>query len=230
MGVSFLLAVLIAQASPDRASPPPPIVNVQSTNRVCAAIQETTAPTIAGLLQNDRTIVNGLYNLNKWSGDGGTLRANADMQRVEIDVSDIVRNLSAVDRLLEAKEPADTPAPEAERIEGMKKSLRDVAYKQLMTLNVLDGTLESSQLAAFMDNSDLPNFSTPSTTAGFHAAMQDAFAAAGAGGQAPLHSWAAAQAADFFSELHQSEDAAAVAITVGAAGCARIDHAVAPPK
>ena len=163
MGASFLLAVLFAQASPapPASTPPPTIVNVQAKNRVCAAIQESIAPSIAGLLQNDHTIVDGVYFLNKWSGDGGTLRAHMDMMHVENDVSGIVRNLSAVNRLLETKEPADTPPAEAQRIEGMKKSLRDVARQQLMTLNVLDGTLETSQLNEFMDTSDLPNFAAP---------------------------------------------------------------------
>ena len=177
MGASLLLAVLIAQASPALPpSTPPTIVNVQSKNRVCAAIQESIAPSIAGLLQNDHTIVDGVYFLNKWSGDGGTLRAHMDMMHVENDVSGIVRNLSAVNRLLESKEPADTPAAEAQRIEGMKKSLRDVARQQLMTLNVLDGTLETSQMNEFMDTSNLPNFAAPATTtAGFHATPLDAF-------------------------------------------------------
>ena len=45
-----------------------------------------------------------------------------DMMHVENDVSGIVRNLSAVNRLLEKQEPADTPPAEAQRIEGMKKN------------------------------------------------------------------------------------------------------------
>ncbi len=232
MGASFLLAVLIAQASPalPASTPPPTIVNVESKNRVCASVQESIAPSIAGLLQNDRTIVDGVYFLNKWSGDGGTLRAHMDMMHVENDVSGIVRNLSAVNRLLESKEPADTPPAEAQRIEGMKKSLRDVARQQLMTLNVLDGTLETSQLNEFMDTSDLPNFAAPdTTTAGFHAAPLDAFDSPG-GGAPALHSWAAAQAGDFFTLLKQSEDAAAVAVIAGSIGCTRIDRPVTPPK
>jgi hypothetical protein len=233
MGASFLLAVLIAQASPasPASTPPPTIVNVQAKNRVCAAIQESIAPSIAGLLQNDHTIVDGVYFLNKWSGDGGTLRAHMDMMHVENDVSGIVRNLSAVNRLLESTEPADTPAAEAQRIEGMKKSLRDVARQQLMTLNVLDGTLETSQMNEFMDTSNLPNFAAPdTTTAGFHAAPLDALDGPGKGASAGLHSWTAAQAGDFFSLLKQSEDAAAVAVVAGSVGCTRIDHSVAPPK
>jgi hypothetical protein len=231
MGAIILLAALIAQASPAQPSstPPPTIVNVQSKNRVCAAIAESIAPSIAGLLQNDHTIVDGVYFLNKWSGDGGTLRAHMDMMHVENDVSGIVRNLSAVNHLLESKEPADTPPAEAQRIEGMKKSLRDVAYQQLMTLNLLDGTLESSQMAEFIDNSSLPNFAAPNM-AGFHAAPPSAFAPSGQTGAPELHSWAQAQAGDFFSTLHQTEDAAAVAVVAGSGGCARIDHAVTLPK
>ena len=231
MGASFLLAVLIAQASPalPPSTPPPTIVNVQSKNRVCSAIAESVGPSLAGLLQNDRSIVNGLYYLNKWSGDAGTLRAHMDMLHVENDVSDIVRNLAAINRLLEITELADTSPVDAQRIEGMKKSLRDVAYQQLMTLNVLDGTLESSQLNELMDVSDVPNFADPNAagvhnepTGGFDFPRKDR-------PSLPL-AWDSAQASDFFSLLHRSEDAAAAVIVAGAAGCARIDHPSELPK
>jgi hypothetical protein len=238
MIAALLLAVLVAQAPPEQpaATPPPTIVNVQSKSRVCAALQESIGPSIAGLLQNDHTIVDGMFFLNKWGGDGGTLRAHMDMMHVETDVSGIVRNLSAVNQLLETREPADTPAPEAERIEGMKKALRNVAHEQLMTLNVLDGTLESSQMDEFMDNSSLPNFSSPSLTGGYHApsigrsfdAPSTGVTAKGDLDRPPL--WSDLRAGDFFSLLKQSEDAAGVAVVAGSFGCTPVDHAVTLPK
>jgi hypothetical protein len=196
---------------------------VESKNRVCAAIAESIAPSIAGLLQNDHTIVDGIYQLNQGRG--------LYLLHVENDVSNIVRNLSAVDHLLQNTEPADTPPAQAQRIEAMKKSLRDVAYQQLMTLNLLDGTVESAQMAEFMDTSGLPDFAAPDESSGFSASQHDAVDRSGRE-EVPGrgHPWALAQAADFFPALRHTEDAAAAAVTSGAAGCKRIDHAVTLPK
>ncbi|HTA37614.1 MAG TPA: hypothetical protein VK760_00990, partial [Candidatus Acidoferrales bacterium] len=80
-----------------------------------------------------------------------------------------------------------------------------------------------------MDNSSMPNFAAPNT-AGYHSAPAMAFDARGQSGSPTLRAWASLQASDFFSDLRRTEDAAAVAITTGAAGCARIPHAVTLPR
>jgi len=219
MGASFLLAVLIAQASPAQptttSTPPPTIVNVQSKNGVCVSLKDSISPSIGALLQNDHTIVDGMYQLNLLAGDGGTLRSKMDLLHLENDVSNIVRNLSAIDNLLQNTGTAETPPADAQTIETMKKSLRDVARGQLMTLNVLDGVLESNQMAEFADISNLPNFSVVNQE-GFGASLSDAVDRSSKEAVTAPRLWSRALARDFFPALKRSEVAASAAVIAGA--------------
>jgi hypothetical protein len=221
MGVSFLLAVLLAQSTPaPSASPssPPVIIRVQSKNSVCQSLEESIGPSIAGLIQNDGTIVDGMCQLRAMSADARTLRFHMDMLHLENDVSKIVRNLDAIDHLLVPATPPDATPDELLKIETMKKSLRDVARQQLMTLNTLDGILESRQLSQFLDSSALPNFSIVdqegSAESKHDATHRDLEVPAKARPDPQ-----AAGAGSFFPQLQLTETAASHAVVQGAAGC-----------
>jgi len=228
MGAIILLAALIAQTSPAQqtSTPPPTIVNVQSKSRVCAALQQSIGPSIAGLMQNDRWIVEGMYEIDAMGHDSGTLREKMDELHLENDVSKIVRNLGAVDHLLKPAPDASASPDEVAKIEAMKKRLRDVVWGQLMTLNKLDGDLESSQLAGLLDAPTV-NFSDPMQQ-GMDESRHDAIhrkmmLAASPGPSLPNG------LGDFFPALLRTENTASAEIVAGAAGCKPVDHRLELP-
>jgi hypothetical protein len=240
MGESFFSIVLAltmhgayaAQAPVEvaQAAPPPTIVNVRATGRYCEVLQKSIGPGILGLMQNDRTIFFGMFELRAMQQDGGTLRLKMDEMRLETDVSNITRNLAAIDHVLAAPEPPELSAEESRKAEGMKSALRTVARQQLLSLNTLDGTLESTQANAFANGDDMQNFAFPmqiDKNESTHEAVQrnpDPGAVATVSDRNAVTM--APGAGDFFPDLRHAEDQAAQAVIAGAKGCKPVNGAL----
>lgn len=210
MGVSIVLAVLLAQATP-----PPTIIDVRSKSRICSSFKERIAPSIDGLLLNDRTIVDGMFRIRAMGMDFRTLRFRMDMLHLENDVSSISRNLGEIDGLLAQAEPATATREELEKLEAMKKALRDVARQQLLTLNTLDGTLETTQMAQLKKDAPL-NLALPEywdQNEGREDAQHRSHAL-------PVpHTTFVPSVGVYFPAVRQTEDVAAASILANAAGC-----------
>jgi hypothetical protein len=233
LALGVLLAVTTPAAQP---TDPPTIIDVRSQSRVCTAIKERVGPSVAVLLQNDRTILDGVVAMQEMGVDAGTPRLQMDELHLENDVARIVRNLAAIDALLAQPERLDTKGEDARTIETMKEVLRAVAGQQLATLNALDGTLESAQADQFRDNSSIPDFANneliSSASAGANlstpVALSDTRMTADVGSTTPTPAPAAPRvepppktAGDFFPELARSEAQAGRIVATVAAGCQR---------
>ena len=230
--VGLMLSVIVVSqagraqtAAAPQATAPPVIIDVRSKSRLCTVLERSIGPSIAGLMQNDYTIMHGLSVLHLASSGDKTLHAGMDMDDVKLegDVSSIVRNLAKIDHLLQPA-PADADPANAEKIETMKKSLRDVAYAQLMTLNLLDGALDTRQLLGMMDLSDIPNFSLPDGDVG-SASPGQAFANPGTATPNPRFP-RSLKPGDFFPKLRESEARANQIIVADAASCMPVNHAL----
>jgi hypothetical protein len=234
---ALALGVLLAATTPAvQPTDPPTIIDVRSQGHVCTAIKERVGPSVAALLQNDRTILDGLLAMQRMGVDAGTPQVEMDELHLENDVSRIVRNLAAIDALLTQPEPPETKPEDSRKIETMKEGLRAVAGQQLATLNVLDGTLESAQADRFRDNSSIPNFanneliSSASAGSNFNTpvALSDTRMSADVASGTPSPKPAAPRvgpspktAADFFPALGRSEAQAGRTVASAAAGCTR---------
>ncbi len=143
------------------ASPLKEIIRV-TAKPLCTAIRERVGPSVAALLENDDAIAQGTHFIFEMGRDEGRPWMQMDKLHLENDISKIVRNLEVVDNILDAKQ-TDANGNDRDTIEQLQKQLRAVADTQRAELNVLDGTLESEEMAELM-NSDLP---TGLTTLGF---------------------------------------------------------------
>ncbi len=236
MLASIFLTILVAQAEPmttppaSQATAPPTIIEVHSKNRLCSALEHSIGPSIAGLMQDDSAIMHGLSMLGVVKSHNRALSMDIADVGLENDVSAIVRNLGMVDHLLQPSSPDIDPAY-AETIETMKKALRDVAQAQLMSLNLLDGALETRQLGEMWNLSDIPNFALPEGT---HAAMDTALKHAPDGVAEPGPKFPAVSRllmpGDLFPEIRQSEDRANHIIVATAASCTPVNHPLSVEK
>lgn len=231
MLASLFFTILVAQAVPTTApqgTAPPVIIDVHSKNSLCSALEHDIGPSVAGLMQNDSAIMHGLSTLGIVKGHDRSLGVDIKNLRLEYDVSSIVRNLGKVDQLLQPSPPHPHVDPsEAEKIETMKKALRDVARAQLMSLNLLDGALETRQLGQMMDLSDIPNFVEDYAPASMNAALAHAPDSVATAASNPDASHAVTPS-DFFPDIRRSEDRANRIIVATAASCAPVNHALAP--
>lgn len=225
-----LLVVLLAQASPapiagkPEPTAPPVIIDVHSKSSICTALEHSIGPSVAGLMQNDYTIMHGLSVLGLVDAGDKTLHFgmnhfDINNLKLENDVSSIVRNLGAVDHLLQPTS-ADPNSISAEKIETMKKALRDVAHAQSMTLNLLDGALETRQLGEMMNFSDIPNFALSDGETG-PASMHQAFNNPGAPTPPPARP---VSPDDFFPILRKTEANANQVIVATAGDCTPVNH------
>ena len=231
------LGVLLAAVTPAaQATEPPTIVEVHSQSRVCSAIEERVGPSVAALLQNDRTILDGLAEMRRMGMDAGTLQQQMDELHLENDVSRIVRNLAAIDALLAQPESPEVKGDDAQKIQAMKESLRAVAGLQRATLNDLDGSLESAQAAQFTDMAAIPkfanvdqiqqasangNFHVPVTRADKRVARTEPLAPGPDVSPSPPPP--PRSVADFYPALARSEAGAGHIVSVAATGCARLN-------
>lgn len=160
----FLAVVLLGLSVPTpapAASPLKEIIQV-TAKPLCTAIRERIGPSVAALLENDDAIAQGAHFVFEMGRDEGRPWMQMDKLHLENDISKVVRNLEAIDTILDAK-PADANGNDADTIEQLQRKLRAIADTQRAELNVLDGTLESEQMFELM-NSDLP---TGLTSSGF---------------------------------------------------------------
>jgi hypothetical protein len=163
MLAALVLTALAAQTPAPAESPLKEIIRVTS-RPLCTAIRDRIGPSVAALLENDDAIANGTHYVFEMGRDEGHPWMQMDKLHLENDISKIVRNLEAIDRLLRT-ESSDAAADGSDHatVDDLKSKLRKVADSQRSELNVLDGTLESEEMAELM-NSDLP---TSLTTSGF---------------------------------------------------------------
>lgn len=161
MLAAFLLAALSVPTPAPPETPLKQIIRVTS-RPLCSAIRDRIGPSVAALLQNDDAIANGTHYIFEMGRDEGRPWMQIDKLRLENDVSKIVENLEAVDRLLQAR-PQDAAADGTDRatVDRLEANLRKAADAQRAELNVLDGTLESEEMAE-LTNSDLPSSLTAS--------------------------------------------------------------------
>lgn len=155
------LTALAAQTPAPAASPLKEIIRVTS-RPLCTAIRDRIGPSVAALLENDGAIANGTHYVFEMGRDEGRPWMQMDKLHLENDISKIVRNLEAIDLLLRTESSdAATDGSDRATVESLKTNLRKVADSQRAELNVLDGTLESEEMAELM-NSDLPSSLTSS--------------------------------------------------------------------
>lgn len=161
MLLAVVLLGLAVQTPAPAASPLKEIIRV-TAKPLCTAIRERIGPSVAALLENDDAIAQGTHFIFEMGRDEGRPWMQMDKLHLENDISKLVRNLEVVDSILDAKQ-TDANGSDRYTIEQLQRRLRAIADTQRAELNVLDGTLESEQMAELM-NSDLP---TDLTSLGF---------------------------------------------------------------
>jgi hypothetical protein len=142
-----VLAAVVAPVAAPSPSPLKEIIRVKSS-ALCSAIHDRIGPSVALLLQNDRSIRGGSQVLFDMGRDTGQSWMQIDKLYLENDVSKIVRNLDAIDDLLNpsAAGASDAVGKDDATIRGLKSDLQAVAGAQRDELNVLDGTLETEAM------------------------------------------------------------------------------------
>jgi hypothetical protein len=176
MGALLALALMLSQASPGpSATAPPVIIEVHSRGSVCAALKARIGPSVAALLQNDAALWDGIVSMRKMGSDANTRWGAIDRLHLENDISKVIHNMDAIQGLLSAPEPPDIDNDDARRIETMEAALTAVANEQIRMVNVLHGTLATSQandaqqggsgsgMSYGAQSDGIPDFAHPST-------------------------------------------------------------------
>jgi hypothetical protein len=150
-GVFLILAIAVADAAP-QATPPPTIAKVRS-RALCSTLRENIAPALLALSRNEHVIDAGRDQLLAMGKDrvvGATDGwRRLDRVRLENLITPIETNIETVDKLLEdaTKFPNQPHTVDDVDAARMKAQLLGILSQQKAALNVLNGTVETQDLA-----------------------------------------------------------------------------------
>ncbi len=162
----------VAPAPAPSASPLREIGHV-TTNSICTALSKGVAPILFGVSRNDEAIGASHRGLSKMDSDTALHSSEAALEfdkRYLLQVADVLgHNLDTIKKILaSAAFPRTISDSDDQAVAILKQHLEDVAAKQREALNLVTGTVETSDLGQMqternsgMDSATSGDTSTP---------------------------------------------------------------------
>jgi hypothetical protein len=143
-----LLTVILAAVSafgPNVAATAPPVIITTKSSPLCTAVREIVAPTVAGLIFQDRIIDRGRGLMQAMASDGKAFEL--DNVHLGIDVYHLAANNIKIHQSLDQLDALKIPdARAAADLAQLHAKLQGVADGQAAMLNVMSGIAQSNDL------------------------------------------------------------------------------------